>query len=595
MALFWGCFFYTKMNKTPLIALSMIVKNDEEAIELKRALKSIVNHVDGIFITITNPDQKELESVCKEFNAHVSYFEWIKDFSAARNFAFNQVPDEYTHIFWMDADDMIQGGESLRDLAQESLDKNIGAIFARYLYSVELDEQGGIKNILIEHLRERLILNNHTYRWIAPIHETLIADPAQNQTDTQLFFIVHLTDINKMTDSMYRNIDILETEVMNNPSDPRPIYYLAKAYFDVKDDMILYEDLGNGCESLTLELMKDYLVKSGWAEERAQCLEYMSMIYREQGKFDKAIQCLMTAQTEWPQYPSLCIQLSLCYVLCKDWTKALHWVKLAMQMELPKTTLVVQPKDYQMMMLECLFHIHFNTQNLDLTEKTIDKLADIAPTDLNIGRKKEVKNWRSQNDLAHWVIKLANHLNNTNQKSKLSALVNAIPSEIDNAPALIDLRNQLTPPRTWANNEVAIYCGPGFEKWSPINVSTGIGGSEEAVINMGKELSSLGWRVTVYGDPQEEGVFDGVTYLPSYYVNWNDTFNVLISWRQIGMFDLNIKAKKTYLWNHDLQNALTYTPERVKKIDKVFFLSKFHRSNVPSLPESKIMYTANGI
>lgn len=573
----------------------MIVKDNSEALELRRALKSIADHIDGIFITITNPNQKEVEKVCKEFKANVSYFEWVKDFSKARNFCFDQVPDNYTHIFWMDADDMVQGGESLRDLAQESLDKNIGAIFARYLYSCDFDEQGGIKNILIEHLRERLILNNHTYKWVAPIHETLIADPAQNQTDTQLFFVVHVTDINKMTDSMYRNIEILEEEVMSNPADPRPIYYLAKAYFDVKDDMILYDDLGNGCESLTLELMKDYLVKSGWAEERAQCLEYMSMIYREMGKHDKAIQCLMTAQTEWPQYPSIYIQLALNYVLCKDWTKALHWVKVAMTLDLPKTTLVVQPKDYKMMMLECLFHIHFNTQNLDLTEKTIDKLVEVAPTELNIGRQTEVKNWRAQNDLAHWVIKLANHLYNTNQKSKLSALVNSIPGEIEAAPALIDLRNQLTPSKTWNDDEITIYCGPGFEKWSPLNQSTGIGGSEEAVINMSRELSRLGWKVTVYGDPQEEGVYDGVTYLPSYYVNWRDQFNVLISWRQIGLFDLPIKANKSYLWNHDLQNALTYTKERMNKIDKVMFLSKFHRTNVPALSESKIMYTSNGI
>lgn len=574
----------------------MIVKDDSEVKELRRALNTVAKHVDAIYITGTKNPQTEVKKLCKEFNAHWSWFEWCKDFSKARNFSFNQVPDEYTHIFWMDTDDMVQGAESLRSLAQESLDKNIAAIFARYLYSVELDEEGGIKNILIEHLRERLILNNHTYKWVAPIHETLITDVPQNQTDTNLFLVIHITDFSAMERSMYRNIEILEEEIINNSTDPRPIYYLAKAYFDTKDPMLLYEDLGEGVESLTIELIKDYLRKSGWAEERAQALEYLSMIYREIGKYDKAIQCLMTAQTEWPQYPSIYIQLSLCYVMLKDWTKALHWIKVAMSLDLPKTTLVVQPKDYKMMMLECLFHIHFNTQNIDLCDKTITKLAEIAPSDINIGRLNEVKDWKNKNELAQCLIKLANHLHNTNQRSKLSALVNAIPGEIDSAPALIDLRNKLTPPKTWNENEICIYCGPGFEKWSPTNAKTGIGGSEEAVINMGRELTKLGWKVTVYGDPQEEGDYEGVSYLPSYYVNWNDTFNVLISWRQIGLFDVpGLKFKKSYLWNHDLQNPMTYTPERVAKIDKVMFLSKFHRNNVPSLSESKIMYTANGI
>jgi tetratricopeptide (TPR) repeat protein len=583
------------MTKTPKIALAMIVKSDEEVGELRRALSTVAKHVDGIFITITNPNQKKLEKLCKEFGAHVSYFEWCMDFSKARNFSFDQVTDDYTHIFWMDADDMLQGGESLRTLAQESLDKNIGAIFARYLYSCEFNEDGSIKNILIEHLRERLLMNNKNYYWSAAIHETCIARTPMNQTDTNLFLLVHITDLSKMTDSMFRNIEILQNEVMFNPADPRPIYYLAKAYFDTKEPFLVYEDLGNGCESPTIELMKDYLAKSGWPEERAQALEYMSMLYREMGKYDKAIQCLMTAQVEWPQYPSIYIQLALNYVMLKDWSRALFWIKVAMGLDLPKTTLVIQPKDYKTMILEVLFHVHFNTQNIDLTDKTIDKLVEMAPLEVNLNRQREVKRWKKQNELARWIINLASHLNSTGQKGKLKALVNAIPDEIDSAPALVQMRNDLTPPKQWGSNEIAIFCGPGFEKWSPKSVASGVGGSEEAVIHMGEELTKLGWKVTVYADPDDPGNYNGVEYQPYYYINWKDQFNVLIAWRNIGVFDLPIKARKAYLWNHDLQNAMTYTPERLKKMDKVMFLSKFHRNNVPSLAEDKILYTHNGI
>ena len=61
------------------------------------------------------------------------------------------------------------------------------------------------------------------------------------------------------------------------------------------------------------------------------------------------------------------------------------------------------------------------------------------------------------------------------------------------------------------------------------------------------------------------------------------------------MFDMPIKARKTYLWNHDIQNAIEYNDERVNKINKVMFLSKWHRQNVPGLPEDKVMYTSNGL
>ena len=52
---------------------------------------------------------------------------------------------------------------------------------------------------------------------------------------------------------------------------------------------------------------------------------------------------------------------------------------------------------------------------------------------------------------------------------------------------------------------VEILCTPTPEEWYPEKVKTGIGGSEEAVINISKELMRLGYRVIVYntcGDKQ---------------------------------------------------------------------------------------------
>jgi hypothetical protein len=104
--------------------------------------------------------------------------------------------------------------------------------------------------------------------------------------------------------------------------------------------------------------------------------------------------------------------------------------------------------------------------------------------------------------------------------------------------------------------------------------------------------------VTVYGDPQDEaGNYEGVEFKNHYEINWRDEFNIFIAWRQIGVFDLPIQAKKAYLWNHDIQQSVTYTKERMDKIDKVFFLSQWHRENVPAtiLPDSKVMLTGNGV
>lgn len=579
------------------IALALIIKDDSEADILKRALTSVSKYVDGIFITGTKEPQEKIKQVCKEFNATWSWFDWIKDFSAARNFNFQQVPRDYEWIFWMDADDILVGGETLKQAVEVAEKNNIKAVFARYLYQVELDEKGNVKNILIEHLRERLIKNDGTFEWVAPIHETLIEKVPSGKTDFQGFTVIHLITNEEMYSSMYRNIEILEEEVIRNPNDPRPIYYLAKAYFDTRAPEILYDPAGPGLESITIELIKDYIRKSGWAEERAQAWEYLSMIYREVGKFDIAIECLLNALKEDPKFNSAYIQLSLCYVMLKDWSKALHWVKLAGNVEIPKTTLVVNPRDYKTMILEALFHIYLNTGQLELCQKVTHALSEMLPTEMNLQRVKDVDDLKHRNDMAHWTIKLATHLKQTDQKEQLINLIKAIPAEIANEPVLVALRNEFIPPRKWGKDEVAIYCGPGFEKWSPKNLEQGIGGSEEAVIYLSRELAKRGWKVTVFADPQDEaGKYDGVDFVPHYHINWKDEFNILVSWRQIHLFDVpGLKAEKTYLWNHDIQNPLTYTPDRINKITKVMFLSKWHRDNVPDLAESKVMYTRNGV
>lgn len=583
-------------NGTPKIALAMIVKDDSEYESLDRALASAAPFVDRIFLTVTNEPQKKIKELAKRYNAQVNFFEWCKDFSKARNFCFSQVSDKYDWLFWMDCDDVLMGGEKLKEAAMLADQNNVKQVFARYLYQVELDELGKIKNILIEHLRERLIKNDGHCEWVAPIHETLIEKYPVSKTDYMGFQVVHLTTYDDMVNSMWRNIDILEEEVLRNWSDPRPIYYLAKAYFDTKDPELVKAPIGDGLESITLELFKEYQRKSGWAEERAQCWEYIAMLKREQGDYQSSIAALLEALHEAPVFPSIYIQLALTYVVLGDWSKALHWVKIATNMEIPKTTLVINPKDYKTMILEALFYIYLNTGQLEKCHKVATDMLAMLPTELNKHRFAEIDDVKGRNDLAHWTVKLANHLYNTNQVDQLRALINSIPREIANEPVLMNLRNQFLPPRTWEDDEVAIFCGPGFEQWSPKSIAKGIGGSEEAVIYQARELVKLGWKVTVFADPREdEGVHDGVNYLPYYHINWKDNFNIFISWRQIGLFDQDIRAKKTYLWNHDIQNPLEYKAERVKKIDKVMFLSKWHRQNVPALPEEKVMYTSNGI
>jgi len=117
------------------------------------------------------------------------------------------------------------------------------------------------------------------------------------------------------------------------------------------------------------------------------------------------------------------------------------------------------------------------------------------------------------------------------------------------------------------------------------------------VIELAKRWAKKGYKVTVFGDPRENaGVYEGVEYRPWYECNlFNDQFNILVLWRSPHLLDKNIKAKKLYMDLHDVASNLDWTVERVARIDKVFFKSKYHRSMCPNIPDSKAVIISNGI
>jgi len=567
----------------------MIVKDNSEAEMLRRCLNTVRPFVDGLFITTTKRPDDEIKNICRHYEGQHSFYPWNDNFADARNFSFSQIPKEYDWIFWIDTDDILRHGENLRIIADEALAKSAESVFFNYIYQAELDKKGNIKSILIEHLRERLVRNNGAYKWVAPIHETLIEQRPTLKIDDERCDILHLSTFERMNEAIRRNIRILEKEIERTKrTDPRPIYYLGKAYFDLRTDEYYDE---------AIPLFEEYLEKSGWGEERSQAWEYLAEVYRLRGQYNKAIKACANALIEEPKFPSIYLNFALTYLLQKNWDKALFWVKLAAKIPQPKTTLVTNPRDLQSRTLEIIYHAALNTAQLDQSWAAAIKLAELFPENKEINERVNfTTSLRKQKELTKAVIELARSLKKENQIDKLRLLASAVPAEIANNPFIIDLKKQLIPPRDWEENEIALLCGPGFEPWSPGNMQNWkrLAGSEEAVVHITQELAKLGWKVTVFGEPDKEAEYDGAWYRPHYKFNFSDNFNILVVWRNIGFFQNNFSAKKAYLWLHDIANPLEYTQDRFNKITKIMPLSEWHRNNLPNVPDEKFMITANG-
>lgn len=595
-----------------MIALAQIIKDTEPVEIIARCWYSILPYIDGAYITLNGktdeitPEAKKLKSKLTKLagergykNVNIDYIKWEKDFSKARNHNFEQVDKKYDYVLWLDADDIFRGGDRLKDVVETIKGKDIGAVFFNYLYKVDLKEVDGkliIKQVLIEHLRERLIRNDNTYKWIAPIHETLIPQKNTSQTDSQLCDVVHMTDDSRCGDAIHRNIEILEKQIedQGNRKDPRTLYYLAKSYFDLRD-----KEHWDKAEDLIYKYLlgSETNTPSGWGEERAQAWEYLSEIYRERGEFNKAIKCLANALIEDPKFPNFYIDMALVHAHKQDWKNARFWAQLSQAVPYPKTTLVSNPRDMKVRILEVLFNASVAENNLKEAWAVATQQAELVPDqDIYKQRKAAMDALMKQNEAMTNIVNLANYLKDIGQEHKIPNLIGSIPSELEADPVMTSLRQTYAQPRLWMNNEIAIMCGRGFEQWSPRSIDKGIGGSEEAVIYLSKELTKMGWKVTVYGDPGDNrGEYDGVTYLPYYFFNIRDKFNILIGWRNVGLFDNKIKSRRNYLWLHDIQNPQEYTKERVDRIVKIFALSKWHRNNMPNVSDEKFMISANGI
>jgi len=154
---------------------------------------------------------------------------------------------------------------------------------------------------------------------------------------------------------------------------------------------------------------------------------------------------------------------------------------------------------------------------------------------------------------------------------------------------------------------IVLWSGKAWESWGPSSISTGIGGSETAVIQMAKFLVLLGHDVRVIGDHEGyEGLNDGATWI-HYEKALEDLklleCDVLVSSRDKRVVRLIGKlpagaVKKTILWVHDIHCGDDWELD-LKKFDKFFCLSNYakktFRSYYPYVPSENVVVTRNGL
>lgn len=213
------------------ISACMIAKNEEKVIA--RCIKSYREAVDEVIVVDTGSTDQTV-AIAKSLGAKVFYFQWIDDFSAAKNYAISKAKGDW--IVFLDADEYFANGtgSNLRAYLKK-LDKGFGSVACRMLNIDEVSEK-----IITEIVHVRIFKNDKQLRYVNPIHEALNyrgkgGNLQAHLADRRELIIYHTgysTNISK--EKARRNLALLLKQVDGDTvTKPEYYYYIADTYFSL--------------------------------------------------------------------------------------------------------------------------------------------------------------------------------------------------------------------------------------------------------------------------------------------------------------------------------------------------------------------------
>jgi hypothetical protein len=587
-----------------IINAGIIVKDDSELKQLTKAVNSIKQYVDGVYITANGEKVEEIKKYCKKEGFNYSYLKWDKSFANQRNFNFNQIPQNSDFIFWMDSDDLLIGGQYLFDVGMLAKERGRDVVFFTYWYGCKFNGEPSEETFVeveMEHMRERLIKPG-THKWVGRLHETPIPISGYRNNYTKYDYdpkerpmvVMHTSTLEKAALTMGRNKEILELQLQEERDrgdvDPRTLLYLIKIYAEENDEKQWIKGLEYG---------QEYLKKSGWDEEKCTCWEQMAIITGKMNDDKTTIKYFHNAIREWPSQPLTYIRLAQGYYNVGNYRSATHWLTVASQMDLDnKGTNITNFKAMKVMFAQLLMKLSYNAEkNIDKSLNAAKLLYQEEPIEENKEQMFFIADLKELNDACDHVNALCKYLHTIGDNESIVKVIDALPEAFTKQRFISQIRMEVVQPRKWEKNEVCYFANfgaPHFEKWDGESYKKGIGGSETAVVELSKQFAKAGYKVTVYGDPFKEGIIDGVNYLSWNKFNRKDVFNIVIQWRNWELAG-RIKCRKFYVDMHDVFVPLDFGERQLEFIDKIFVKSRYHRNLAPTINDDKFIICSNGI
>lgn len=306
----------------PTISCSLIVRDAADTLE--RVLRSVRPHVDQLVICDTGSIDDTV-AIAARYADCLFTFPWCDSFAAARNQALDQCEGDW--CLWLDADDALYGGETLRPLIAGAPDD-----LAMYLLRYETDHapDGKVRH---EFWRERLIRRGSA-KWVGRAHEVLVPHGEGRYERHSGAFVVHHGH-NSAEHSLTRNIRLLELDLAEDPTNTRTLFYLGR-------DLVTIGELDRG-----RDVLEQYLKLAVWPDEAFIAAQLVGYTLRAQGRYQEAYSAdlrTMGTQPLWPQgYFALAED---CYYL-KAWDRSHHFSEIGQSLPRPDTNLFIAPENLE--------------------------------------------------------------------------------------------------------------------------------------------------------------------------------------------------------------------------------------------------------
>lgn len=582
-------------NHMTKISLAMIARNESE--KIKRSLDSIQEYVDEICITDTGSTDDTvsvLKSLPYADKIKISYHTpethpktffddgKIRSFCDARNFNFEQTTGDW--IVWQDCDDIMRNAKELRGLAEAGDKNHLWGFFFPYQYVIHSNGTVGET-----HNKLQFVKKTAPVSWKGNVHEDLVSS-TPNPRFAKCNTIIRSHVMGAPTDEgkALRNLRIIMEDIkeQGDSPDPRTLFYGARAFFVVNDT------------KSAMPLLEKYVELSGWPEEIYEGMYLLGQCYLDENMIEELRNIAFRAMTIKPGYPDADFLMAQSFIKTGDYKTAMIWLKTGLQKGAPTDHITNFPHRYTVQPIGLYGYCLMMNNQIDEAFTYIKKASDLMPESPELKKNLElITMLKRKREVTRAYGIVSTYLYEHGAQEDIETILNTAKEDLVADAYMNRYRMQWVKPKTWPKKSVVIAALGAVEAWSPKNeVEGGIGGSEEAVINLARKLSKKGYDVTVYSNTgKDDGDYEGVHYKMFTQMNWNDNFDTLVLWRAAQLLDHPWKAQKLLFDMHDVAWTSDWTNERIDKVDAIMVKSEYHKGLFPAYAQNKCVVVGNGI